>query len=71
MLPGKVFVWVYAIARDSARRNIVPGLSGYRESAGQPDIVLSAHCVCRRGRTQGKRILAGESISRKLYFFEK
>lgn len=61
MLPGKVFVWAYAIMCDSARYNIVPGLSGYGESAGQPDIVLSAHCVCHRGRIQGKRILVGEA----------
>jgi len=61
MLPRKVFVWAYAIARDSVRYNIVPGLSGYRESAGQPDIVLSAHCVCHGGRIQGKRILVGET----------
>lgn len=63
MLPRKVFVWAYAIARDSVRYNIVPGLSGYRESA---DIVLSAHCVCHRGRIQGKRILASEA---KITFF--
>ena len=61
-------MYAYAIVRDSTRCNIVPG---YRESAGQSDIVLSAHCVCHRGRIQGKMNTRqrNESISRENFYF--
>jgi len=64
-------VYAYAIVRDSIRCNIVPGLSGYRESAGQSDVVLSAHCVCHRGRIQGKMNTRrqNKSISRENFYF--